>query len=168
MPLRNLYFLTWVWPPPPFFNNVQKNCRSGNEVHPLSWWSFADGRPPLRHPRSKWLPLLSRFVFTFYSLLGQVLSHKMSCRLRRSSGWSWNPLRLRWPLAYSIDTWSFVKIIPSHIFQTAVQQKCQVTASNGNGNDDGSDEGGSIEPSSSTSVSMTSFLLIASILVLSI
>ena len=60
------------------------------------------------------------------------------------------------------------KIIPSHIFQTAVQQKCQVTASNGNGNDDGSDEGGSIEPSSSTSVSITSFLLIASIIVLSI
>lgn len=44
----------------------------------------------------------------------------------------------------------------------------EVTASNGNGNDDGSDEGGSIEPSSSTSVSMTSFLWIASIIVLSI
>ena len=152
-------------PPLFFLNNVKKTAELEKRNIPDD--DHCRWTAPSEASTVKMVATVVKVCF-YILMMGQVLSHKISCRLGQSSGWSWNPLRLRWPLAYSTDTWAFLKIIPSYICQTAVQQKCQVTASNGNGNNDGSDEGGSIEPSSSTSVSMTSFLLIASIIVLSI
>ena len=163
MPLRYLYFLTWVCPPPFFLNNVQKIADLVKRYIP-----YHDGHLQMDGP--------------LWGIHGQSGCH--CCQgLFLHFNHCWGKFWVTRCLAdydgvlgeagISFD-WGDLKLtaltlpIPSHICQTAVQQKCQVTASNGNGNDDGSDDGGSIEPSSSTCVSMASFLLIASIIVLSI